>query len=104
MSGNCLKLTPQMSWKIIYFIFFIHLLSNNCLKGQVVGINRGKYNYHIKQTTGSFTIDGDLSEEGWSQSDMTEHFHRILPTDTGFAKAQTEVRLIYTKSHLYMGI
>ena len=50
------------------------------------------------------TIDGILDEEPWVSAERTQKFQRVTPTDTGFAKAQTEVILTYDKTNLYVGI
>jgi hypothetical protein len=50
------------------------------------------------------TVDGILDEEPWVIAERTQRFHRVTPTDTGFAKAKTEVMLTYDKSNFYVGI
>ena len=37
-------------------------------------------------------------------AERTGKFQRVTPTDTGYAKAQTEVMLTYDKSNFYVGI
>ncbi len=49
-------------------------------------------------------IDGLLDEPVWSESERTSAFHRILPIDTGYAQAQTEVMIAYDETNIYMGI
>jgi hypothetical protein len=82
----------------------ILLCFNTILFGQSKGINREKYKINTKQTTDNITIDGILDEPVWLTADKATHFQRVLPTDTGFAIAQTEVRVIYDKSNIYVGI
>ena len=74
------------------------------LFGQLKGINREKYKINTKEITDNITIDGILDEPAWLTADKATHFQRVLPTDTGFAIAQTEVRVIYDESNLYVGI
>jgi hypothetical protein len=74
------------------------------LFGQAKGINREKYRIKITQTTDPMTIDGILDEPVWDIADVAGHFHRVLPTDTGFAAAQSEVRVTYNESTLFVGI
>ena len=74
------------------------------LFGQSKGINREKYKINTKEITDNITIDGILDEPAWLTADKATHFQRVLPTDTGFAIAQTEVRVIYDESNLYVGI
>jgi hypothetical protein len=77
---------------------------NSALSGQTSGINRERYRISISKTESEISIDGILDEPAWATTDKADNFHRVLPTDTGFAIAQTEVRLIYTETTLYAGI
>jgi hypothetical protein len=80
------------------------LFFNITLSGQSKGINREKFRINISKTNSSINIDGILDEDVWQSADKAGHFQRVLPTDTGFAIAQTEVKLAYTESTLYVGI
>jgi hypothetical protein len=82
----------------------IFLLSNTILFAQPQGINREKYRINISKTDNTINIDGILDEPVWLSADKTDQFHRVLPTDTGYAIAQTEVKLTYTETTLYIGI
>jgi hypothetical protein len=81
------------------FLFFSTLLF-----GQLKGINREKYRINISKTNNTINVDGILDEAVWQSADVASHFKRVLPTDTGFAIAQTEVKMTYTESTLYVGI
>ncbi len=91
-----------------FFLFIIvSILLNfnyNLLSGQSKGVNRDKYRINISETNEEIDIDGILDEEVWKKADVASHFQRVLPTDTGFAIAQTEVRLAYDRSNFYVGI
>lgn len=82
----------------------IILCFNTILSGQPKGINREKYRINIAKTRDNIIIDGILDEDAWLFSDKTCQFQRVLPTDTGYAAAQTEVKLTYTESTLFIGI
>lgn len=84
----------------ITFLF----LYNTDLQSQSRGINRDKYRIAIHKTENNITIDGVMDEPVWKSADMATHFQRVLPTDTGFAIAQTEVRMTYNESTLYVGV
>lgn len=71
---------------------------------QTRGVNRDKYKIHITQTDKPIIVDGILDEEPWMTAEHAEKFQRVTPTDTGFARAQTEVMLTYDKSNFYVGI
>src|SRR5664280_1734231 len=83
-------------------LFFLCL--NTLLPGQSKGINREKYHIKIEQTHNARNVDGILDEPVWETADKATHFQRVLPTDTGFAIAQTEVKVTYNESTLYVGI
>jgi hypothetical protein len=82
----------------------ILLCFNTILFGQSKGTNREKYRINTRETNNNITVDGILDEPAWLTADKVTHFQRVLPTDTGFAIAQTEVRVIYDESNLYIGI
>jgi hypothetical protein len=82
----------------------ILLCFNTILFGQSKGINREKYRINISETNNTINIDGILDEPVWLAADKADHFQRVLPTDTGFAIARTEVKVTYTESTLYVGI
>jgi hypothetical protein len=85
-------------------IAIIPLFCTASVYGESKGINREKYRIGISKTNNNINIDGILDEPVWFSSETATHFQRVLPTDTGFAIAQTEVRLTYTESTLYMAI
>jgi Domain of unknown function (DUF5916) len=91
-----------MRRSIIFFLIII--TSGIVLYGQPKGINRDKYRIHIKQTSEKINIDGILDENSWSTAEPTGKFQRVTPTDTGYAIAQTVVRLTYDELNLYVGI
>lgn len=80
------------------------IISLSPVSGQTRAVNRDKYRIHINQTTEKLNIDGLLNEEIWSLAERTGPFQRVLPTDTGFARSQTEVMLTYDEDNLYLGI
>ena len=92
-------------FRVALFLFtIIPLFFNTILFGESKGINRAKYRVGISETKSTINIDGILDEPVWLATETAGHFQRVLPTDTGFAIAQTEVRLTYTESTLYMAI
>ena len=82
----------------------IFLCLSTLLSGQSKGINREKYRINITKTSENIIIDGILDENVWKSVEKTCEFQRVLPTDTGYAAAQTVVRVTYTESTLYVGI
>jgi len=92
------------SLKIVFVISAILAFGNTFSVAQTKGLNREKYRIKISRTETRMNIDGILDEDAWLSADIAGHFQRVLPTDTGFAVAQTEVRLAYDDVNLYMGI
>ena len=80
------------------------LCLNTTLFSQSRGINRDNYRINISETNSTINIDGILDEDVWQSTDIANHFHRVLPTDTGFASSSTEIRLTYSESTLYTDI
>jgi len=81
------------------------MLSVNALSQDTPkGINRDKYRINISKTSEHINIDGIMDEPVWLATDVADNFHRVLPTDTGYAASQTEVRVTYNESTLYMAI
>jgi len=92
-------LKPSLLFSTVIFLFF-----NIVLFGQSKGINREKYRINTTETHNIINVDGILDEPEWLTADKATHFQRVLPTDTGFAISQTEVKVIYNQSTLYVGI
>ena len=84
-------------------IIFILLIGKEALYGQIKAVNRDKYRIHIVRTDKIMKIDGILDEEPWLTAESTGKFQRVTPTDTGYAIAQTMVRLTYDEFNLYIG-
>jgi hypothetical protein len=80
------------------------LCFSTILSGQSKGINRDKYKINIAQTGNNINVDGILDEPVWANADVATKFQRVLPTDTGYAIAQTEVKVTYNESTLFVGI
>jgi len=93
-----------MPKKPIILILLLAVCSTNTIQSQTKAVNREKYRINIVETNKPLTIDGILDEEPWMKAERTQKFQRVTPTDTGYAKSQTEVMLTYDKSNLYVGI
>ena len=74
------------------------------IEGQQRPVNRADFRLQALLTDQPVMIDGFLDEGIWSRAQKTGPFHRITPTDTGYAKAQTEVMVAYDEDNIYMGI
>jgi hypothetical protein len=49
-------------------------------------------------------VDGDLDEEAWQVFDVADSFINKWPTDSGKAKLQTSVKVVYDEKFIYFGI
>jgi len=87
---------------IIFLSVFLSITNSSLAQNKAV--NRDKYRINIVETDKPVTVDGILDEEPWLTAERTQKFQRVTPTDTGFAKAQTEVMLTYDKTNFYVGI
>jgi hypothetical protein len=92
-----------MRWAINLMMYLIMSSAFNCYS-QTHGVNRLKEKIHIYRTNETIKIDGVLDEKLWSEAERATDFQRVLPTDTGIAKAKTEVMLAYDAKNLYIGI
>ena len=58
----------------------------------------------LHRSVSKIVIDGELNEEGWRGAAIADSFINKWPTDTGKAKLQTEVKIIYDDQFIYFGI
>lgn len=93
---------PPLRFAAVFFT--VSLVVSNSLLGQTLGVNRDKYRIVISKAKGEIKIDGILNENIWKTADRARNFQRVMPTDTGFAVAQTEVQLTYNERFLYVAI
>lgn len=87
--------------KTFIFLFLLYPAFAS-LYGQSKAVNRDKYKIHINSTSEKITLDGLLDEETWKTAEVTGKFQRVTPTDTGYAKAQTVVRVAHDESNIYL--
>lgn len=67
-------------------------------------MNRDDYRLSMKFISSEMNIDGILDEGAWKTAEIAKDFHRVLPTDEGFADSQSEVLMCYDKTHFYIAI
>src|SRR6478752_2032483 len=58
----------------------------------------------VHKTTSEIIVDGIINENGWQTASLADSFINKWPTDSGQAKLQTEVRIIYDGQFIYFGI
>jgi hypothetical protein len=67
---------------------------------------REDFNIKILKTDQPITLDGDLSEQVWSESDVATDFWMSYPIDDQLVatELQTEVRIVYDEENIYLGV
>lgn len=93
-------LTFHLCRLILLIVFFQG--GKTFLFSQTKGINRDKYQIRIKKTDAEIKLDGIFDEKPWMTAEVAKNFHRVTPTDTGYAIAQTEVMVSYDQHNLYV--
>src|SRR5690242_19637438 len=62
----------------------------------------GSYQYHIHRASSAIKIDAVIDESAWKDAEIAKDFFMVLPMDTSFAKAFTEVLMAYDDHNLYL--
>ena len=57
---------------------------------------------HIKKTTEQITIDAEMNEAVWKDTEVADNFKQYFPFDSSYAKSQTEVRMTYDDQFIYV--
>jgi hypothetical protein len=57
---------------------------------------------HIKKTSEKMTIDAEMNEAVWKDSEVATKFKQFFPFDSSYAKSQTEVRMTYDENFIYV--
>ena len=60
------------------------------------------FQLHIHKTTNAIKIDGVMDSLEWKDAEIAENFFMVLPMDTSYAKAFTQVRMAYDDDNLYL--
>lgn len=61
-----------------------------------------EYVLQMKFAEDPLVIDGELNELTWQHAEVADNFFMVLPMDTSFAKARTEVRMAYDADAIYL--
>ncbi|NNF18411.1 MAG: hydrolase, partial [Flavobacteriaceae bacterium] len=60
--------------------------------------------FTVKYIDGFVKADGILDEAVWKEADVAGDFQQYFTTDTLRAEQQTEIRMLYNGTTLYIGI
>ena len=56
----------------------------------------------VTRTSNPIQIDGNLDEDAWASAKVISPFYNKWPSDTGYARVQTEVRILFNEQYLYV--
>ena len=54
------------------------------------------------KTSDQIVLDGKLDETFWSKSNLVDNFYQQFPNDSVLANKKTEVKIVYTDTHIYI--
>jgi hypothetical protein len=104
LQANPVKKTCSVTDRFFIAAVSLLLWFPQVVSGQSVPVNREAFKMHASRMHDAIRIDGVLDEEAWSKAGKAIDFRRILPIDTGLARAQTEVMILYDENNFYLGI
>jgi len=81
----------------IFLVLFI-VLSNHLLAQKI----NDEYEIHCNKAVDEIKIDGILDEKSWQEAEVADNFFMMLPMDTSYANAKTEVRVTYDQKNFYI--
>jgi hypothetical protein len=78
------------------------ILAAQVLVAQSQAGNREKFVLKIQKTDQKLLIDGELDEPAWDQAEEATPFINKWPTDSGYADAKTEVKILFDDEFIYV--
>jgi len=57
---------------------------------------------NVFKTNNQIVLDGKLDETFWNESNIIDDFFQQFPNDSVLANKKTEVRIVYTDTHIYI--
>lgn len=88
---NCRLFRKKNLFLLVLFSYF---LGNGQSKKRAVT---------VKKINQELVLDGVLDESVWINADSAHDFWQVFPTDSIKAEDKTEVKLLYSDTHLYIG-
>ncbi|MEM1340169.1 MAG: DUF5916 domain-containing protein [Bacteroidota bacterium] len=83
-----------------YVVFLLSFLfSVFCLNAQVQ-----EKSFVVKYINASITLDGTLDESAWQTAESASQFYQYFPTDSVLAQQQSDIKMMYDATTLYVGI
>lgn len=56
----------------------------------------------IRRATSPIVVDAEMNEPGWASAEVADNFKQYFPFDSSYARAQTEVRMMYDDHFIYL--
>jgi hypothetical protein len=84
--------------RLNFFLLFSLIF---CLSGFAQKKN-ANYQLKIRKVNTGINVDGIIDEEDWQLAEVAKDFYMIMPMDTSYANARTEVRMAYDDNNLYL--
>ncbi len=79
---------------VLPFLFFVLLsLGQDATKS-----------FTVKLISDGITLDGNLDEPVWGTAESANEFQQYFPSDSILAKQKTDIKMLYDKTNLYIGI
>jgi hypothetical protein len=89
------EIKPIFLLLVAVFCFFKNMNAQNSPAGRIIAVHK---------TTSKVTVDGLLDENAWRTAVVADSFINKWPIDSGKAKLQTTVKILYDESFIYFGI
>lgn len=83
-----------MKTSVTFALLFVSVLSSAQIAPKPV--------LTVTRSISEIEIDGVLSEDSWKNSEAISPFYNKWPIDTGYAKVQTEVKVLYNDQFLFI--
>jgi hypothetical protein len=84
-----------LRYSLLFFLLLINFYS-------IAQKKNSAYQLHIHKTYSPLAIDGEINDPAWKDAEAAKDFFMVLPMDTSHAQVQTEVRMTYDASNLYI--
>jgi hypothetical protein len=62
------------------------------------------YVLNIKKMEGDITLDGIIDESDWLNADVATDFYMVMPYDTSYSEAVSEIRMTYDDQAIYLSL
>ncbi len=86
---------------VFFLAYFTNVLSQSKNDTNINTFNKN-YILNIKKAQSAIVIDGVINEPDWMAAQKADHFHTVLPIDTGLAIQPSEVLMTYDDKAFFL--